>query len=331
MIYFISAKNSALLLRSLGIEKKNAWVEILPKIPKGFSFFANDRVYLDITGLKSGTAGRIFKLLQESGIFWGILDPKGEAIDPALFFFKGARDYIGKDLIKKGLTRRRFSAAFETMNRGEETAANPEADTAKKKILQIFPGKFAGWKSIRTGTRESFYFLFVSLSGKSDNHTLAGENIFNSVKEKLPDVLHHYFAEADALLWMEMDESFLFLVPPAIASVRAAIEGVLKLIINSRLIGSEKLGLEMPVEFIMALHYGKTIFQAPGKTGTVVSDSVNYIFHLGTRRAKSGRLTVSEDVPELAIPGGLLDLFVSAGTFEGITLRHSKRFTCQAD
>jgi hypothetical protein len=59
----------------------------------------------------------------------------------------------------------------------------------------------------------------------------------------------------------------------------------------------------------------------------VVSDAVNFIFHLGYKRAEPGRLTISDEVPEEAVPEGLRDLFVPAGEYEGRSLVHSRRFT----
>jgi len=98
------------------------------------------------------------------------------------------------------------------------------------------------------------------------------------------------------------------------------------MILNSRIIGIDDLGLSIPIEFTFALHYGQTAFQAPGKTGSVISESVNYIFHLGMKKAEPGRLTISGDVPEETFPEGLKNLFSNAGVFEGIPVHHSKRF-----
>ena len=125
---------------------------------------------------------------------------------------------------------------------------------------------------------------------------------------------------------METEENSLFLIPPRAPNARAAVEASLKMILNSRLISLEKLGLSFTLDFTFAMHYGKTAFRAPGKTGTVVSEPVNYIFHLGTKRAEAGRLTLSDEVPEGALPEGLADLFSPAGVFEEIPLRHSRRF-----
>ena len=327
MIYIFSIKNAAILTRSLGQDKKNTWIEILPQIPKNPGIKPDDQCYLDIYGLTQAQLGKALGLLKNSAVFWGIIDPKGKVEDPALFFFRGASDYIGPALVKKGLSKKRFAAALSKPGdtKGPKKHTSDRAGT-NKKIQKLPAGKFAGWKSIHPGKTESFFFLYFSFSGKLTLRTHVGETVMAALKKHLRDVLQHYLWEANALLWMETEESSLFLIPPRAANCRAAVEASLKMILNSHLIGIEKLSLGIPVEFTFALHYGKTIFQEPGKTGTVISETVNYIFHLGTKKAEAGRLTVSGHVPAEAVPDGLLDFFNPAGIFEGIPIRHSKRF-----
>ena len=363
MIYIISSKNAAALKRSLG-PAKNTWVELLPQIPRNLKIPRNpeitsnlkiprnlkipaerklkagDQVYLDISGLSPAELKKALGPLLKRGDFCGIIDPKGTAKDPALFFFMGASDYIGPALVKKGLNKRRFTAALAwalEKKSPEETGAaavktgdavcEPDEEAPKKKKSQkLLAGKFEGWQSVRSGTTGYFLFLFVSLSAKSNIRSLAGEAAFNTVKNRLRDILQQRLAEADALLWMDTEGSSIFLVPPVTANGRSVIEAVLKIILNSRLIGMEKLDLPAPVEFTFALHYGKTTFQTRGKTGTVISEPVNYIFHLGLKKAEPGRLTVSDEVPDEVFPAGLKDFFSPAGVFEGIPICHSRRF-----
>ena len=330
MIYIISSKNAALLRRALGPDKKIALGEVLPELPGKGKIQGGDQVYLDISDFPPAELKKVSLAFKKNGVFWGIIDPKGAAEDPASFFFAGACDYIGSALVKSGLDKKRFAAAlswYEEREAGKSAAAANEADgPGKKKPPKIQAAKFGGWKTIRAGATETFLFLFVSFAGKTGLRSLVGEAAFSAVKNRARDVLQQGLREADALLWMETEDSSLFLVPPAADNIAAAVEGALKIILNGRLIGMEKLMLSFPVEFTIAMHYGKTIFQAPGKTGAVISESVNYIFHLGAKKAEPGRLTISALVPEEAIPQGLLNLFSSAGVFEGIPIKHSRRF-----
>ena len=337
MIYILSTKNAALIMRSLGNAPgkdagntaKNSWAEIRPGLPKGAELAAEDQVYLDISGLSPAEIKKGIAQLKKSAVFWGIIDPKGAVEDPALYFFGGAGDYIGPALVKKGLTKKRFSEALSGAAGKKDTvqAGKGIGSLDSKKMPKLPGGKFEGWKSIRPGTNEAFFFLFITLSKKINLRALFGDAAFDLIKKRLRDLFQQSLREADALLWMETENNSLFLVPPRAANCRAAIEAALKLIMNSRLIGLEKLNLPIPLEFTIALHYGKTTFQAPGKTGAVISESVNYIFHLGSKKAELGRLTMTEAVPEEAVPDGLKDLFQNAGVFEGIPVSHSRRFT----
>jgi len=333
MIYIYTSKKAG----ALGLSEKNKWVELLPvKIAgksgisgsktSGHEINSSDQVYIDISGLTPAELKKNLAILKKSAAFWGVIDPKGSVEDPALLFFEGAGDYIGPAPVKKGLKEKRFTAALSRDRSGYSAKSITDENEITRKVQKLPSGKFGGWKSVLTGEEGSFFFLFVSLSGKAPLRSMLGEDTFNHVKNQLRDVLHQGLLDANALLWMETESNSLFLVPPSRNNGRAVIEAALKLVLNSRLVALENLGLSFPVKFVYALHYGQTLFQAPGKTGAVISESVNYIFHLGTKKSEAGRLTISGDVPEEAIPDGLKDLFVPAGVFEGIPIRHSRRF-----
>jgi len=338
MIYIVSSQNAA----ALGLGNKSTWAELLPEPPSQDRIRAEDQVYLDISSLSTVKLKKTLESLGKNQVLWGIIDPEGTAEDPAAFFFEGASDYIGPALVRNGLTKKRFAAArsrasgsgYNSSDRklseqspGKTGNTAHETEISKRRKSHKLPaGKFEGWKSIHAGTEETFFFLFVSLSGKSSLRSQMGETAFSALKNRLRELLQQGFREADALLWMETEDCSLFLVPPRAANGRAAVEAALKMILNSRIIGIDKLHLSIPVDFTFALHYGKTVFRAPGKTGEIISEPVNYVFHLGSKKAEPGRLTVSDDAGEEVIPEGILDLFTSAGIFEGIPIRHSRRF-----
>jgi hypothetical protein len=315
--------------RPFGGDKKSApLVELLsPAALAKHRPGEEDISYVDISGLppeaQKKTAAKLKKIC--AGSAWGIFDPKGEAPDPALFFFAGAADYIGPKLLRTGIDKKRLAAARSWREAAGSPALKAAAVTAGEP-LKLQGGKFEGWRSIRSGTTAPFLFLFVSLSGQPDLRSRLGEAAVKALQNRWRDTLQHYLQEAQALLWMETEFHSLFLAPPKTVCGRAAVEASLRMLAGCRLIAIEKLGLSMPVDFTFALHYGKTIFRAPGKTGTIVSDAVNYIFHLGSKQAEPGRLTISAGLGHDAIPRGLEDLFVSAGTYEDIPILHSRPF-----
>ena len=335
MIYLFSAKKAS----ALGLPDKAAWIKIQTfasslKVSDLREIQESDEVYIDISNLSAAQIKSAITLLAKNraGIFVGIIDPKGAADDPAQFFFAGARDYIGSALVKKGLTQKRFADARKAQTRSSPAAALTVAvrsDTqtpTKRKSKKLPEGQFKGWKTMRAKTPVPFIFVFVSMTGKHNLRSKVGESIFAAAKTQLHGVLQRVFKEADALLWMEAEDHCLFLVPPCRHQAAAAVEACLKLISGIHLIGVEKLDFSFPIDFIIAMHYGETVFCAPGETGELISEAVNYIFHLGLKKAEAGRLIVSGDVPDDVIPQGLADIFVPAGVFKGIPIRQSRRF-----
>jgi hypothetical protein len=327
MIYIFSAKKSG----SLGLGAKSSpQILILPpeKLAK-YSPEYGDQTYIDISSYKSGDLKKaLAKLKKFNGLCWGIIDPKGEAEDPASFFFDGASDYIGLKLIKAGISKKRLSAAVSGKT-SPASSAEPDANLSSPETKQakLPAGKFPGWSAIKSGTVSPFFFLYVSIEGDSGIRTRIGEAAFTNLKSRLRVFLRQKFEAANAQLWMETEGNCLFLIPPRAALIREAVTASLKILMASPLIGIENLSFPFPIHFTIALHYGKTPYKAPGKTGNVISDSVNFIFHLGMKRAEKNRLTISDETPAEAIPEGLKDVFVEAGEYEGRSIKHSRLFS----
>jgi hypothetical protein len=133
--------------------------------------------------------------------------------------------------------------------------------------------------------------------------------------------------EGDGLLWMNTGRDCLFLFPPRAKCAEAAIKTCIGMIVSAPLFVLETFGISIPANFIFAMHYGTVTYKPPGKTGTVVSDAVNSIFHLGAKKSEPGRLTISGELPDVSIPANLQDLFVPAGEYEGRKIWHTKKFS----
>ena len=79
------------------------------------------------------------------------------------------------------------------------------------------------------------------------------------------------------------------------------------------------------MNFRFAFHSGRTMWRKPGATGSVVSEDVNFVFHLGMKVAGDGYILASADAQKV-IPVYLRDLFTGAGDFEGRSLIASRKF-----
>ncbi|MDR2184058.1 MAG: hypothetical protein LBO80_00095 [Treponema sp.] len=315
-----------------------------PKALGGHSPKQGDMSYLDLSSFTAAEAKKALSLLKRRcggaagspDAAWGIIDPKDSA-DPAAFFFEGASDYLGSKLLKQSPDPKRLKRAVSWRASLHATGAHAghpsvkedpeeEAETFVHRAAKLPAGKFTGWSSYKTGTISPFFFCYAALSGETSLRSRLGEASFKVLMGRLRNFLVPRFQDAKALLWMETEANCLFLIPPRAEYVRAAEEAALKILMGSAFLIAENLGLTIPAAFTFALHYGKTAYRAPGRTGTVVSDAVNFIFHLGTKCAESGRLTYSDEIPPDVLAPQLEDMFINAGSFEGRNLRHSLRF-----
>lgn len=335
MIHIFSKKEAALKTAF----KKNASFPGMAALAK-HSPDGGDLSYLDLSGLAPADFKKALGQLKKrcGGEPWGIIDPKGSVADPAAFFFEGASDYLGPGALKAPVPRRLQSAASWRAAAGGtagsagggaakgEAKAAPDAGLPKTGI-KLPPAKFPGWKAIPSGKTMPFYLLYCSLQGKTALGSRLGEAAHAQMRQRLLAYLVPQFQEAEGLIWMDSGKDCLFLLPPRTKCAGAAVEACLRLLVSAPLISIETLGLSIPANFVFALHYGPVSYKPPGKTGTVVSDAVNFIFHLGAKKAEPGRLSISGELPDNTVPPALESSFISAGEYEGRRIWHTKKFS----
>ena len=294
--------------------------------------------YIDVSGF---TTAKITAAISQAkkickGTSWGIIDPQGSVKDPASLFLEGASDYLGPNFFKgsKPIDPKRLKAAskWRLANTGGKTEKTkepvPPALTLPKTGIKVPSASlFPGWKKMQEGKTLPFYTIYCSLHGKTSLATRLGEKAYGFVQQRVLTHLFQSFRDADGLIWMQSNKDFLFLLPPKTKNAETAVKTCVRILASAPLIAMEVLGLTVPVNFVFALHYGPIRYSPPGKTGTVVSDAVNFIFHLGGKKAEPGRLTISNELPDASIPKALEDCFVSAGMFEGKKIWHTKKFS----
>jgi hypothetical protein len=116
-------------------------------------------------------------------------------------------------------------------------------------------------------------------------------------------------------VWMWMDFCGLVLIPFDGERCEAVLS-CLRMVMNRVIISAEECDLGILLSYRIALHIGNTVYRARGDTGTIISDSINSIFHLGQKFARPGHFLVTENA-EPFIPAGVRDLFRSEGVYEG--------------
>jgi hypothetical protein len=288
-----------------------------------------DLIYLDRSGLAKKDFDRLISRLSAAGpgLAWGVLDPQGLVEDPAALFHQGACDYLGGESFHRGVDAHRWKRALAFHGRaGGGSASGTEAKPASLSVgSKRIEAPFPGWHALRPGEEREFYFLYAAPSDAAFLKSKIGETRFQAFKERFQTLMSQLLAEAEAQAWIRNDTAVLFLVPPLRVRAAAAVTACLRALLCAPLIGYERFGLEVPLSLTFALHRGSSPYQPPGRTGTLVSDDVNFIHHLGQKRAQGERLTVTETAAE-AIPPELADLFVPDGCFEERELRRSRLF-----
>jgi hypothetical protein len=116
-------------------------------------------------------------------------------------------------------------------------------------------------------------------------------------------------------VWMWMDFCGLVLIPFDGERCEAVLS-CLRMVMNRAITSVEDCELGMLLSFRIALHIGNTVYRARGDTGSIISDSINSIFHLGQKFARPGHYLLTENV-EPFIPSGVRDLFKGEGVYEG--------------
>ena len=301
-------------------------------------------IYYDVSGLNDGEIKKTLLQIKRrfKNVPWGIIDPEGSIKDPVLLIFEGASDYLGPLIFKdpKTVDPKRFKTASRWRKLlPDGSALNGEAKTDVQTANGTMPvllktgikfpdvNLFHGWKNLKPGKSMPFFLMYCSLQGKTSLSTRLGEKAHAHVRHRFIRYLLQNFQEAEGLLWMDTGKDFLFLLPPKAKSAEAAVKTCMRMLVSAPISAIEVMALTIPVDYVFALHYGTINYSPPGTTGTVVSDAVNFIFHLGAKKSEPGRLTISDEIPDNSIPKTLEDSFVSAGEYQGRKIWHTKKIS----
>ncbi len=281
------------------------------KAPRAF-------VYIDVDGELDQTrlADMASKLASAEACSWGFLDRAGRIEDPAACLVEGARDYVGPRLFRTGLAPERLGRLLAL------TGANSCLDESEDAEAAAAP--FRGWGALALGDEIRVRFCYASVGNQRELLERIGEKRLNKLKEDFAAFLETWAKECGGISWIREKSGTLLLFPPRDEGMNPIL-AAFRLVLDRALIGYEIFRLETPLTFRFAFHAGTTMWRPPGATGTVVSDDVNFIFHMGVKAAEDGGITVSAEA-ERCLPACLRDLFSPAGDFEGRSLLASRRF-----
>jgi len=70
------------------------------------------------------------------------------------------------------------------------------------------------------------------------------------------------------------------------------------------------------IRYRIAMHIGNTVYQPRGKTGTIISDCINSLFHLGQKYTDEDGLFITENIYSF-LNEKTKKLFIKVKPFEG--------------
>jgi len=279
-------------------------------------------LYLDIQGFSPAETTRALKYLTASETaLIGLIDPKDSIQDVAGLFHDGIFDYIGKTLWKDGVTLKRMRKAVDAFSWLTEEEEGEEEEKSGVELLTA-----TGWDQVASGNEYTFSFMFFELDLNEDWKSKSGREHLDRVTSSLEANVQRIVSAGGGRIWMWAEYGGLALFPFNGKGCEAILTSF-RMMLNRTIISAEDFEFDTLLSFRIALHIGNTVYRPRGKTGTIISDSVNFIFHLGHQFAEPGGLYLSGSVYPY-IPHGLESSFIDCGNFEGNRIyRMKKRLT----
>lgn len=267
-------------------------------------------------------------LLKQQNISLGIIDAKSAAPDPAAFFHAGVSDYITKKQLSEGISQKRIKSILDikraiTSERKDEKSQKLYADLNKKD----FSGKLipnGEWKEAKYGKEYVFYLLFAEIDLSSDLKKKGAQGHLKNIKDVFYNYIRQHVEPINGKIWMWNEFGGLILFPYTKKYQDVAVTAA-KLIAHMPIASCEDFPFKMEISYRFALHIGETVYKERGNTGTIVSDAVNFTFHLGQKFAKPGNFYLSEEAYDRIYPR-LKELFLPEGMFENKNILRLRKF-----
>ncbi len=236
-----------------------------------------------------------------------VIDRKNTINDPAEFLIKGC-DYISGNFLKTGLKPLRVNKYIEFWQKQNPEPVKNKKEQINNRILKN------GWDDVKIGKEYPFYMLFTEISIPPEWKTKSGDRHLNKIKKTFQRVVERGTLPYGGKIWIWSEYGGLILFPYMGNSCIPVISAI-KLLLNRVIISVEDFELHTPIDIRASMHLGDTVWQTRGNTGTIVSDSINSIFHLGTKYTPPNAFDITEDVYK-EMGSDIKKLFKKAGNYE---------------
>jgi len=279
--------------------------EVLPSLAPG------DLLYLDLSAFTPAAArSRLKALLARDDLFLGVVDPKRTVKDIPSLFHDGAVDYLEGAAWKAGLAPRRLArvAAFAgALKRFPESAVREAVTTRSCRPSG------ADWSRLKEGEEYTFSLLFIELDGAEGLELRFGAANLTEALASFRAYVERSAAPFGGRTWIWSRFGGIVLFPFDGRREQAAPCG-LSMTLYKYLYDIEESRFPHFVSWRMAAHLGEVAWRERA-TGTLVSETLNSVFHLGQQFVPAGSFHLTDDIHALA-GVQMRKFFVPAGQFE---------------
>jgi hypothetical protein len=267
--------------------------------------------YLDIASLPPGRLAGCLRLIRSRPqVSYGLIDRRGELRDVARLFQEGAADYVNREALRKGVGARRLLRvlAYLRTRRSEVPVGLPGATSGR-----LLPSG-TDWSGVVPEREYTFCLLFVELDGREEMEKKYGVKNLGIALASFRSFLEGAVKPSHGRLWIWTGFGGIVLFPFSGADC-PALGCLFRLVLFRHLYDVEQSLFPNFLSYRLAMMIGNLTY-TQRNVGSVVADSLNSVFHLGTQFAKPGQFYVTEDVLRFGHPA-FKDYFLEAGDFEG--------------
>lgn len=271
-------------------------------------------LYVDINEIDDQRLKRLLvRLRKHCPHRFGIIDSRDRVTDIAELFHATAVDYLGSSLLRAGFNTarlRRLARFFPPV------AAGPPTDHIPEYHHQHVIPSGTDWSEVTDGNVYTFLMVYAGLDQPGDLRRKSSTQTHARLRTCFRTMLERAFAEVGGRIWMAKGDEALLLVPFAGRRITAFIPA-LRLVLNRPIVITEEYSQSGELSWRLALHLGNTAYESGSNTGTIISESVNFLFHLGARFLEPGGLAVTEACHAL-LPERLRSLMGHRKHFESV-------------
>lgn len=213
--------------------------------------------------------------------------------------------------------------------RGERPTGGVSADTSESRAPEhdfpldpvpldnLIPAP-DDWSSVRGDREYTFVILYVGLDVENAVTRDASTELVNNSVIEFQKVLQEIVEPYNGRLWFWKERSGIILFPFDGVS-GDSIVAAMRIMLRRLFWQAEHKTNFVTKYFHMAMHVGNLVYHQGAGRETMVSDLVNFLFHLGGSYAPKNEFILSRDILSRC-PPGLRRLFRPHGSFKGVAI-----------